>query len=115
MAIDKQNELPLFQPFATAAGFLTDAEMDRLIAEHASQLAEGKLGPGNTNAQIRRSHIVMLGTEAKYAWLYDRLWTAAQECNRLFFCVDIAGVEATFNSLAARTSASTTGTPSLRA
>jgi PKHD-type hydroxylase len=94
MAIEKQNDLPLFQPFATAAGFLTDAEMDGLIAEHASQLAEAKLAPGNTDAQIRRSQVVMLGTEARYAWLYERLWTAAQECNRLFFCVDIAGVEA---------------------
>jgi predicted 2-oxoglutarate/Fe(II)-dependent dioxygenase YbiX len=94
MATEQRNELPLFQPFGTAAGFLADAEIDRLIAEHASQLSEGKLGPGNTNAQIRRSHVVMLGTEEKYAWLYEKLWSAAQECNRLFFCVDIAGVEA---------------------
>ena len=36
----------------------------------------------------------MLGTEQRYDWLYDRIWSAAQECNRLFFCVDIAGVEA---------------------
>lgn len=94
MAIEQQKELPEFQPFATAAGILTDAEIDRLIAEHAPLLAEGKLAPGNTNPQIRRSRVVMLGMEEKYAWLYQRLWTAAQECNRLFFCVDIAGVEA---------------------
>jgi predicted 2-oxoglutarate/Fe(II)-dependent dioxygenase YbiX len=93
MATEQQRELPPFQPYATAAGFLTDAEMDRLIADHASSLAEGKLGPGNTNAQIRRSQVVMLGTDEKYAWLYDRLWAAARECNRQFFCVDIAGVE----------------------
>ena len=93
MATQQQYELPLFQPFATTAGFLTDAEIDRLIAEHASQVNEGKLGPGNTNAQIRRSQVVMLGMEERYAWLYERLWSAAQECNRLFFCVDIAGVE----------------------
>jgi PKHD-type hydroxylase len=94
MPIEQRNELPLFQPFATAAGFLTDAEIDRLVAEHASQLTEGKLAPGDTNAEIRRSQVVMLGTEEKYAWLYQKLWTAAQECNRRFFCVDIAGVEA---------------------
>ena len=94
MAIEQQKELPEFRPYATAAGFLTDAEMDRLIAEHASQLAEGKLAHGNTNAQIRRSQVVMLGNEQRYAWLYDRIWSAAQECNRLFFCVDIVGVEA---------------------
>jgi predicted 2-oxoglutarate/Fe(II)-dependent dioxygenase YbiX len=93
MATQQQNELPLFQPFATAAGFLTDAEIDRLIADHVSQLTEGKLGTGDTNAQIRRSQVVMLGPEQRYAWLYERLWSAAQECNRLFFCVDIAGVE----------------------
>jgi len=91
--IQQQNELPLFQPFATAAGFLTDAEIDRLIADHAAQLTEGKLAAGNTNSRIRRSQVVMLGMEEQYAWLYERLWSAAQECNRLFFCVDIAGVE----------------------
>ena len=93
MVTQQQNELPLFQPFATASGFLTDAEIDRLIADHASQLTEGKLGTGDTNAQIRRSQVVMLGPEQRYAWLYERIWSAAQECNRLFFCVDIAGVE----------------------
>lgn len=67
--------------------------MDRLIVEHAHLTAEGRLGPGNTNAEIRRSQVVMLGNEKKYDWLYERLWAAAQECNRLFFCVDLAGVE----------------------
>ena len=94
MATEQPKELPPFQPYATAAGFLTDAEMDRLIAEHAAQVAEGKLAAGNTNAQIRRSQIVMLGNEQKHEWLYDRIWSAASECNRLFFCVDIAGIEA---------------------
>jgi PKHD-type hydroxylase len=93
MATEHQSELPLFQPFATASGFLSDAQMDQLIAEHAPLLAEGKLGPGNTNAQIRRSQVVMLQDEPKYRWLYSQVWSAAQECNRLFFCVDIAGVE----------------------
>jgi predicted 2-oxoglutarate/Fe(II)-dependent dioxygenase YbiX len=96
MATEQQQrqELPLFQPYATAAQFLSDAEMDWLIAEHVMSLAEGKLGPGTTDPRIRRSQIVMLGNEQKYDWIYDRLWAAAQECNRQFFCVDIAGVEA---------------------
>jgi predicted 2-oxoglutarate/Fe(II)-dependent dioxygenase YbiX len=68
--------------------------MDRLIAEHRPWLAEGRLGPGNTNPDIRRSQVVMLGAEPRYDWLYDRIWAAAQECNRQFFCVDLAGVEA---------------------
>ncbi len=83
-----------FQPFATAARFLSEPEMDGLIAEHSPLLAEAKLGPGNRNAQIRRSQVVFLGPEPRYAWLYDRVWAAAQECNRQFFGVDIAGVEA---------------------
>jgi PKHD-type hydroxylase len=94
MASEQQRELPPFQPFATAAGFLTDAEIDRLVAEHAPLVTDGKLGRGGTNAQVRRSRVVMLGDDEKHRWLYDRLWAGAQECNRLFFCVDIAGVEA---------------------
>ena len=93
MATEQPKELPTFQPYATAAGFFSDAEMDRLIAEHESKIAEGRLALGSTNEQIRRSQIVMLRTEQKYDWLYDRIWSAAQECNRLFFCVDIAGLE----------------------
>jgi len=68
--------------------------MDRLIAEHAPLLTEGRLAPGGTNAQLRRSQIVMLGQERQHEWLYQRIWSAAQECNRMFFCVDIVGVEA---------------------
>lgn len=94
MATERDNELPLFRPFATAAGFLSDAEIDRLIEEHVPLLSEGRLGFGNTNATVRRSQIVFLGIEERYRWLYERLWSAAQECNRLFFGVDIAGVEA---------------------
>jgi predicted 2-oxoglutarate/Fe(II)-dependent dioxygenase YbiX len=94
MALAHEQHLPLFQPFASAQGFLSDQEMDRLIAEHRPWLAEGRLGPGNTNPDIRRSQVVMLGAEPQYDWLYDRIWAAAQECNRQFFCVDLAGVEA---------------------
>jgi PKHD-type hydroxylase len=94
MAQAHEQTLPFFQPFATAQGFLSEQDMDRLIAEHRPWLAEGRLGPGNTNPAIRRSQTVMLGGEPKYDWLYDRIWAAAQECNRQFFCVDLAGVEA---------------------
>ncbi|HZF30966.1 MAG TPA: 2OG-Fe(II) oxygenase [Gammaproteobacteria bacterium] len=94
MATEKEQELPLFQPFATAQNFLSGQDIDRLIAEHAPLLTEGMLGLGGTNATIRRSRVVFLGAEQKYGWLYDRLWAAAQECNRLFFCVAVAGVEA---------------------
>jgi predicted 2-oxoglutarate/Fe(II)-dependent dioxygenase YbiX len=94
MANEPGQSLPFFQPYATAQGVLSEQEMDRLIAEHLPLLAEGKLGPGNANPDIRRSQVVMLRTQPKYGWLYDRIWSAVQECNRQFFCVDVAGVEA---------------------
>ena len=94
MADEHDKTLPVFQTVATAKGFLTDSEMDRLVAEHAPLLTEAKLGAGATHAEVRRSQVVFLGMEEKYRWLYERVWAAAQECNRLFFCVDISAVEA---------------------
>jgi PKHD-type hydroxylase len=85
-----EQKLPLFQPFATASEFLSPQEMDQLIAEHAASVAEAKLGPGNSNAQIRRSQVLMLGPEPRYQWLYQRIWVAAQECNR--WHTDFAGI-----------------------
>jgi predicted 2-oxoglutarate/Fe(II)-dependent dioxygenase YbiX len=67
--------------------------MDRLIAEHESSVSEARLGPGNRNTGIRRSQIVFLSNLDRYRWLYARIWEAAQECNRKFFCVDIHGIE----------------------
>jgi len=87
------RELPPFPSHATTTGFLTDSEIDRLIAEHAPLLTEGQLGAGGTNAEIRRSRVVFLGIEERYRWLYERVWAAARECNRQFFAVDIATVE----------------------
>ena len=93
MATEQKQELPVFQPVATGQNFLSGQEIDQLIADHAPLLSEGMLGLGGTNATVRRSHVVFLGEEQKYRWIYDRLWYAAQESNRLFFCVDIGGVE----------------------
>jgi PKHD-type hydroxylase len=89
----KEQELSLFQPYATAQNFLTAAEMDWLIAEHEPLVTEGKLSYGNTDATLRRSRVVFLGPEQKYVWLYQRLWAAVEECNRQFFDVEVAGVE----------------------
>lgn len=94
MANENDNKLPPFQNIAVATGFMTDQEMDRLIAAHEAALAEGMLGAGGANAEVRRSKVAFLGREQQHQWLYERVWAAAQECNRLFFCVDIAGVEA---------------------
>ena len=93
MATMKEQELALFQPDATAQGFLSAQEMDWLIAEHAPALSEGKLSFGNTDANLRRSRIAFLGQEQKYSWLYQRLWAAVQVCNPQCFDVDVAGIE----------------------
>jgi PKHD-type hydroxylase len=93
MASQHDQTLPPFQIVATTSGFLSEPEMDQLIADHASLATQGKLGGGDTNPGVRRSKVVFLGIEGKYQWLYERVWAAAQECNRRFFCVDIYGIE----------------------
>jgi PKHD-type hydroxylase len=93
MATTKEQELALFQPYATAQNFLSAQEMDRLITQHAPLLTEGKLSFGNADASLRRSRVVFLGQEEKYAWLYQRLWAAVQVCNPQCFDVDVASVE----------------------
>jgi PKHD-type hydroxylase len=93
MAGEQEKKLPPFETVATAARFLTDAEMDQLIVDHASLVSEAKLGRGETHNAVRRSQVVFLGMEQKYKWLYERVWAAAQQCNRLFFNVDISAVE----------------------
>ena len=78
MSQEQEKKPPRFESFATATGFMSDAEMDRLVAEHAPLVGEGKLGAGDANAAIRRSPVHFLGMEAKYRWLYERVWAAAQ-------------------------------------
>jgi predicted 2-oxoglutarate/Fe(II)-dependent dioxygenase YbiX len=94
MADEQDTKAPPFETMVAASNFISAGEIDRLIAEHAPLLAEAKLGAGATNAAVRRSRVVFLGMEPKYRWLYERIWAAAQACNRSFFGVDITGVEA---------------------
>lgn len=93
MAQQPEQNQPPFETHATAEGFLTDAEIEQLIAAHAPLLAEAKLGAGAMSAQVRRSQVVFLGLEPQYRWLYERIGMAAAECNRRFFDVDLRGVE----------------------
>jgi PKHD-type hydroxylase len=93
MATTPPRELSLFQPYATAQQFLSGQEMDWLITEHAPRVTEGKLSFGNADSNLRRSRVVFLGQEQKYAWLYQRLWAAVQVCNPQCFDVDVANVE----------------------
>jgi predicted 2-oxoglutarate/Fe(II)-dependent dioxygenase YbiX len=93
MTNEQEKPLPPFEPVATAKGFLSDSEIDRLITENAPLLTEGKLGAGGTHADVRRSQVAFLSMDEKHRWLYERIWLAAKECNRMFFCVDIQGVE----------------------
>jgi len=94
MATTNERELGLFQPYATAQDFLTAQQIDWLITEAAPRLTEGTLSSGTTDANLRRSRVVGLGQEQKYAWVYQRLWAAVQVCNPQCFDVDVAGVEA---------------------
>jgi predicted 2-oxoglutarate/Fe(II)-dependent dioxygenase YbiX len=93
MATEPDKNLPPFQIVATAKNFLSDAEMDRLIAEHEPLLTEGMLGAGESVPHVRRSQVAFLGLEDKHRWLYGRIWEAAEEINRLGFGVDISAVE----------------------
>jgi PKHD-type hydroxylase len=87
------SSLPPFQIVARTTGILSASEMDRLIADHKALLAESVLGHGQADASVRKSQSVFLRNEPKYRWLYQRMWQAVVECNRQFFCVDIAGIE----------------------
>lgn len=93
MGLSREQALPPFQIAATARGLLSDAEIDGLIADHAALLAQSRLGTGGRDAAVRRSQVVFLNDQRRYAWLYERVWEAARELNRLYFCVDIAGIE----------------------
>lgn len=93
MANEHDKKAPPFETMVAASNFIAAAEIDELIAEHAPLLAEAKLGAGATNPAVRRSQVVFLGMEPKYRWLYERLWLAAEQCNRSFFGVDITSVE----------------------
>ena len=85
--------LPPFQILATGRGFLNDAEIDQLIAEHAAHLKPSKIGTGRGNVEVRRSNGINVKRDVKNQWLYARIWEAANEFNRRFFCVDIQGME----------------------
>jgi predicted 2-oxoglutarate/Fe(II)-dependent dioxygenase YbiX len=93
MDVGDERALPPFQIVATASGLFSDAEMDRLIAEHEPLLTQSRLGTGRADANIRRSQVVLIENTEEYQWLYRRFWQAAQELNRRYFCVDIAYIE----------------------
>jgi predicted 2-oxoglutarate/Fe(II)-dependent dioxygenase YbiX len=90
--LPNEETLPPFQVAAIAHGLLRESEMDQLIADHATSLTQGRLGPGQNDSRVRRSQIVFLDKD-EYQWLYRRLWEASVELNRRFFCVDISDVE----------------------
>lgn len=78
---------------ATARDLFTDAEMDQLIADHEPQLAEGQLGRGGGDTNMRRSQIAFIRKTGRHRWLYQRFWEAAQELNRLYFGVQLSYIE----------------------
>jgi predicted 2-oxoglutarate/Fe(II)-dependent dioxygenase YbiX len=86
------ENLPPFQVAAIAKGLLREEEMNQLIAEHMSVVGEGRLASGKPDPLIRRSQTVFLSPQ-KHEWIFRRLWEAAVELNRRFFCVDITHIE----------------------
>ena len=92
MAEDTDKQPP-FQMVATARSFLTDAEMDNLLAEHQASVRDALLGAGDKNPHVRRSQVAFFGAEAKHRWLYERIWECAEEINRLGMGVEISGLE----------------------
>src|SRR5512143_711380 len=58
---EETDKQPPFQMVATARGFLTDAEMDRLLAEHEASVKDALLGAGEKNPRIRRSQVAFFG------------------------------------------------------
>ncbi len=91
--MNRPDALPPFQSNATTTGVLSDAEMDRLLADYGPRIAEGMLGSGSTDPSIRRSQTYFFSYTDEHRWLYERIWSAAEQCNRHFFCVDISGIE----------------------
>ena len=90
---EETDKQPQFQMVATAKGFLTDAEMDKLLAEHEASVKDALLGAGEKNPRVRRSQVAFFSAEAQHRWLYERVWECAQEINRLGLGVDISGLE----------------------
>lgn len=91
--MNDEASLPPFQIVAAAQGLLREAEIDALIADHSAALEPSRLGFGGRSTEVRRSDVVFIDKQGPYAWLYGRLWAAARELNRQFFCVDIVGIE----------------------
>jgi len=84
---------PLFSFVAAAPGFLTDAEMDRIVDDNAPLLTDGKLGTGAGDSGMRRSRVVFIDREGAYGWLYGRFWDAAEALNREYFRLSISYIE----------------------
>jgi len=91
--LSNEQKLPPFRMVGVTQGLLSECEMDRLIADHAALLKQGRLGIGNEDIEVRRSRIVFLTIEDKYECLYRRIWETVQEFNQRFLCVDISGIE----------------------
>ena len=87
------SRLPPFRTLAITGGLLSDAEMNRLIGQHESQVGQGQVGAGSENADVRRSQIHFFRNTPDNEWLYRRVWEAASECNARFMGADITGIE----------------------
>jgi predicted 2-oxoglutarate/Fe(II)-dependent dioxygenase YbiX len=91
--LNPDQNLPPFQIVAGMKSFVSDAEIEWLLAEHGPRVAPSRLGPGGSDDNIRRSKATFLEPEQKNLWLYERLWQAACEANQNFFGVEITGMQ----------------------
>lgn len=91
--LNDEQALPPFQIVADSGGFLTDAEMDGLIADYAPSLSDSRLGPGSGDPSIRRSRTVFIKKVGRYRWLYRRFWEVVQDMNRRSFGVNLSYLE----------------------
>lgn len=91
---NEEQGLPPFQIVATLSDFLTDREMDQIIADHAPFLTETRIEPGRTDATAARFGIAAIPRRrVRYRWLYRLFRETAQFLNARFFCVDISDIE----------------------
>ena len=89
----EKDEPPPFKMAANCAGYLSDSEMEQLIAEHEPLLTQSKLGRGHENVNVRRSQVTIVTKKESNHWLYQRVWEAAGEFNQRFFSADIRGFD----------------------
>jgi len=73
-------------------GFLTDAELNLLMAQPEwLDMEEGSVGEGTVDAETRTTKVSWIGTKPELMPIWDKLSKAVAEVNRRFFQFDLTG------------------------